>query len=94
MVRMKHSLLTLDILGLALNHQHCWGCTGAVERKKTAFQTAALAALQKVLAALPGDHLGQVAPPLLAHIEQATAPSTTSASVCDPLPVTSLSMSL
>lgn len=50
---------------------------GAVDRKKAAFQTAALAALQKVLAALPSDHLSQVAPPLLAIVEQhKTAAST------------------
>ena len=50
---------------------------GAVDRKKAAFQTAALAALQKVLAGLSSDHLEQVAPPLLAIVDQhRTAPST------------------
>ena len=68
---------------LGLYKRGCLGHTGAVERKKLAFQTAALAALQKVLAALPGDHLGQIAPPLLAHIKQATAPPATPAPVQD-----------
>ncbi len=36
---------------------------GALERKRADFQAAALGALRKALAALPGDHLAQVRRP-------------------------------
>ena len=41
-----------------------------MERKKAAYQAAALSALQRCLEKLPGDHLQQVAGPLLAIVQR------------------------